>query len=66
VSAEVRRARDRLELDAALALREEVFVIEQGVTPEGDRDGRDDEAIQLVACDEEGAVVGTCRVLAAA
>lgn len=63
MSAEVRRARDRLELDAALALREEVFVVEQGVTPEGDRDGRDDEAIQLVASDEEGAIVGTCRVL---
>ena len=60
---EVRRIRDRTELDAALALRDEVFVGEQGVTPEGDRDGRDEEAVQLVAVDANGAVVGTCRVL---
>ena len=60
---EVRRIRDRSELDAALALREEVFIVEQGVTPEGDRDGRDEEAIQLVAEGEDGAIVGTCRVL---
>lgn len=59
---EVRRVRDEGEYEAALELRTEVFVGEQGVTPEGDRDGRDDEAIQLVALDE-GAVVGTCRVL---
>jgi predicted GNAT family N-acyltransferase len=63
MTAEVRRVRDRTELEAALAVREEVFVVEQGVTPEGDRDGRDGEAIQLVAEDGSGAVIGTCRVL---
>jgi ElaA protein len=63
VSAEIRRIRDRGELEAALALREEVFIVEQGVTPEGDRDGRDEEAIQLVAETAGGAIVGTCRVL---
>jgi predicted GNAT family N-acyltransferase len=60
---EIRRIRDRAELDAALELREVVFCQEQGVTLEGDRDGLDDDAIQLVAVDDDGAVVGTCRVL---
>jgi predicted GNAT family N-acyltransferase len=60
---EVRRARNRDELDAALAVRDEVFVREQGVTVAGDRDGRDEEAIQLVAITEDGEVVGTCRLL---
>jgi len=50
----VRRPRDKRELAAALALREEVFCGEQGVTLEGDRDGRDGEALHLVAFDEEG------------
>lgn len=59
---EVRRARSRAEFDAALALRSRVFGEEQGVAPEADRDGHDDEAIQLVALDGEH-VLGTCRVL---
>jgi predicted GNAT family N-acyltransferase len=58
---EIRRPRDERELAAALALREEVFCEEQGVTLGGDRDGRDGEAVQLVAV-EEG-VLGTCRML---
>ena len=44
---EVRRPRDESELAAALALREEVFCGEQGVTLEGDRDGLDAEALHL-------------------
>lgn len=60
---EVRRVRDEAELAAALALREEVFVVEQGVTVAGDRDGRDHEALQLIALGEDGAVAGTCRLL---
>jgi predicted GNAT family N-acyltransferase len=59
---EVRPARDRTEIDAALALRFEVFCDEQGVSLEEERDGRDDEALHLVAV-EDGAVVGTCRLL---
>jgi len=59
---EVRLARDRSELEAAFALREKVFCGEQGVTVAADRDGLDDEAIQVVAVDADG-VVGTCRVL---
>ena len=58
---EVRRARDEQELAAALALREEVFVGEQGVTVDADRDGRDHEALHLVAVD--GEMLGTCRML---
>ncbi len=59
---EVRRARDSGELDQALALREQVFCLEQGVDLAADRDGLDDHAIQIVAV-EAGRVVGTCRVL---
>jgi predicted GNAT family N-acyltransferase len=49
------------ERDAALALRHRVFCEEQGVAPELEVDGRDDEALHLVAV-RDGAVVGTCRV----
>ena len=59
----VRRPRDEDELSAALALREEVFCGEQGVTLEGDRDGLDAEALHLVAIGDDGAVIGTCRLL---
>jgi len=62
--AEVRRVRDARELEAALALREAVFAGEQGVDPAADRDGRDGEALHLVAV-EDGAVLGTCRLLVA-
>ena len=60
---EIRPARDRSEVDAALALRYDVFCVEQGVSLDEERDGRDDEALHLVVVDG-GAVVGTCRLLA--
>jgi predicted GNAT family N-acyltransferase len=60
---EVRPARDQSEVDAALALRYDVFCIEQGVSLAEERDGRDDEALHLVVV-EDGEVVGTCRLLA--
>jgi putative N-acetyltransferase (TIGR04045 family) len=63
VTPTVRRPRDEDELAAALALREEVFCGEQGVTLEGDRDGLDAEALQLVAIGDGGDVIGTCRLL---
>jgi predicted GNAT family N-acyltransferase len=59
---EVRPARDQSEIDAALALRYEVFCREQGVSLEEERDGRDGEALHLVVVDD-GEVVGTCRLL---
>jgi ElaA protein len=49
------------ERDAALALRHRVFCEEQGVAPGLEVDGRDDDALHLVAV-RDGAVVGTCRV----
>jgi predicted GNAT family N-acyltransferase len=60
---EIRPARDQSEVDAALALRYDVFCVEQGVSLEEERDGRDDEALHLVIVDG-GEVVGTCRLLA--
>lgn len=59
---EVRRARDESEVGAALALREDVFCGEQGVSLAEERDGRDGDAVHLVAV-EDGAVIGTCRLL---
>jgi predicted GNAT family N-acyltransferase len=59
---EVRQARTDAELTAALDLRERVFCVEQGVSVEADRDGRDSEATHIVAV-EDGQVIGTCRLL---
>ena len=50
------------ELRAALALRYEVFCTEQGVSEAEEIDGRDGEALHLVAV-RGGRVIGTCRVL---
>lgn len=47
---------------AALDLRHRVFCVEQGVPKREEIDGRDGEAIHLVAI-REGIVVGTCRLL---
>jgi predicted GNAT family N-acyltransferase len=43
-------------------LRRRVFCDEQGVSFAADRDGRDPEALHVVAV-EDGRLVGTCRVL---
>ena len=59
---EVRTATGPPEVWAALDLRREVFVDEQGVAIEEDRDGRDDAALHLVAL-LDGTMVGTCRLL---
>jgi predicted GNAT family N-acyltransferase len=59
---EVRRARDESEVAAALALREDVFCGEQGVSLADERDGLDGDAVHLVAV-VDGAVLGTCRLL---
>jgi predicted GNAT family N-acyltransferase len=59
---EVRRARGRRELTAALTLRHEVFCVEQGVPEHEELDGRDHEGIHLVAV-ENGELLGTCRVV---
>jgi ElaA protein len=59
---EVRPTRDDTEVAAALALREEVFCGEQGVSLAEERDGRDAEALHLVVVDD-ATVVATCRLL---
>jgi predicted GNAT family N-acyltransferase len=58
----VREARNPGEVEAALRLRHHVFVHEQGVAVAADRDGRDGEALHVVAM-RNGALVGTCRVI---
>jgi predicted GNAT family N-acyltransferase len=63
VTVTVRCAQDPREIADAIALRSAVFVEEQGVPVEEDVDGRDDEALHLVAVDDAGSVVGTCRLL---
>ncbi|HEY4825423.1 MAG TPA: GNAT family N-acetyltransferase [Solirubrobacteraceae bacterium] len=59
---EIRRARTREELAAALALRHEVFCVEQGVPERDELDGRDHEGIHLVAV-REGELLATCRIV---
>jgi predicted GNAT family N-acyltransferase len=59
---DVRPAQGDDEVAAALELRERVFCVEQGVSPEADRDGRDSESLHIVAVSERR-VVGTCRLL---
>lgn len=58
---DVRRARGD-EMNALLELRHDVFCVEQGVPEHEEMDGRDGEALHLVAV-QDGDVVGTCRVL---
>jgi len=59
---EVRRARGGAEMAAVLALRHDVFCVEQGVPEREELDGRDDDGIHLVAI-SNGELLGTCRVL---
>ena len=61
-AAEIRRARSRDELDEALALRHEVFCVEQGVPERDELDGRDHEGIHLVAV-RDGELLATCRIV---
>jgi predicted GNAT family N-acyltransferase len=62
LSYQVRRVQDTHEMEAALALRHEVFCREQGVPEYEELDGRDHDGVHLVAiADEE--LVGTCRLL---
>jgi len=59
---EVRPARHADEVRAALALRHEVFVVEQRVPLDEEVDAHDETALHLVAVDD-GAVVATARVV---
>jgi predicted GNAT family N-acyltransferase len=59
---EAREIRDATERDAALALRERVFVREQGVPLSEEIDGFDESATHLVVVVDD-TVVGTCRLV---
>jgi predicted GNAT family N-acyltransferase len=59
---EVRVASSSSEIDEALELRRRVFVGQQGVTLDADRDGLDPTALHIVAV-ADGRVVGTCRLV---
>ena len=59
---EVRPARGVAERDAALGLRRQVFVGEQGIPPRLETDSRDADALHLVAI-RDRKVIGTCRLV---
>ena len=59
---DVREARGDTERAAAMAIRRAVFVDEQDVPVKLELDGRDDDAVHLVAV-RDGEVVATCRLL---
>jgi len=59
----VRRAETDADREAALAVRREVFVEEQGVPEDIEVDGKDDEAVHFVAVDD-GTPVGAARLRA--
>jgi predicted GNAT family N-acyltransferase len=59
---EIRRHRGEDEMAQLLRLRHDVFCTEQGVPEREELDGRDREALHLVAV-EDGRVLGTCRLL---
>jgi predicted GNAT family N-acyltransferase len=60
---DVRRVQGEAELADALAVRRAVFIEEQDVPEHRELDGRDDEAIHVVAYDD-GEAVGTARLRA--
>jgi ElaA protein len=59
---EIHWARGPEEMRGAIAVRTEVFCVEQGVPVEDELDGRDDDAAHLVAVDD-GRVIATLRLL---
>jgi predicted GNAT family N-acyltransferase len=64
VGIEVRWARASDELVGAVRVREEVFCVEQGVPRADELDGRDGEAMHIVALEPAGRVViATLRLL---
>ena len=61
---ELRWARDGAEVQQAIEVRRRVFIDEQGVPVEEELDGRDAEALHLLALDPgDGHTIGTLRLL---
>jgi predicted GNAT family N-acyltransferase len=59
----LRWAQGEADLQGALSVRMRVFCEEQGVSAEEELDGRDEQALHLVAIGPAGQVVGTLRLL---
>jgi predicted GNAT family N-acyltransferase len=59
----VRRVEAPADLEACFAVRKEVFVGEQGVPEDIEYDGRDGDALQVLATDADGRALGTGRLL---
>ncbi len=59
---EIRRVRNEQELQAAVALRYDVFCVEQGVPVREELDGRDHQGLHLIAV-RDGEVLATCRIV---
>ncbi|HEY7935162.1 MAG TPA: GNAT family N-acetyltransferase [Solirubrobacteraceae bacterium] len=60
----IRWASDPAEVKAAQAIRERVFCGEQGVSRAEELDGRDEQALHLLALEpDSGRVIGTLRLL---
>ncbi|MEE1801591.1 GNAT family N-acetyltransferase [Streptomyces sp. NPDC101062] len=59
----LRVARDPADLAACFAVRKEVFVVEQRVPEELEYDGRDGDALQVLAVRDDGVPLGTGRLL---
>ena len=57
----IRVIRSQQDWDAALAVREEVFIKEQGVPSSIERDDNDDRAIHVIAS-HENEIIGTARL----
>jgi len=62
VDVEVRRHHGDREMTDLLALRHDVFCVEQGVSEREELDGRDGDGVHLVAV-ADGHVLATCRLL---
>src|ERR1700760_2354292 len=62
VDVEVRRYQGDQEMTELLALRHDVFCVEQGVSEREELDGRDSDGVHLVAV-ADGEVLATCRLL---
>lgn len=59
---DIRRVRNQQELDGAVALRHEVFCVEQGVPVREELDGRDHQGLHLIAVHDDE-IVATCRIV---
>ncbi|QFQ89359.1 GNAT family N-acetyltransferase [Paracoccus kondratievae] len=51
------------DLDTCRDIRREVFILEQNVSEDEEWDGRDDEALHLLARDAQNRAIGTARIL---